>query len=186
MAEEGRKPSGRAPGSQTELPARIDVREARTEDLPAIVLAHLDAETVTLRAVFPSGFLEIWQPTIEGLTHAWTKHMEDHAAGETVLVGLLDDEVVGVAHAGPTDEAGSAVLRALYVQSNAWGSGVGRALHAATLERLREAGFGEARLQVIHGNERARRFYEREGWTVSGPAERNQFELPLVPYRRTL
>jgi RimJ/RimL family protein N-acetyltransferase len=54
------------------------------------------------------------------------------------------------------------------VTPSVWGTGVGRELMAVAVDRLREAGFRSATLWVLRDNERARRFYERAGWSPDG------------------
>jgi hypothetical protein len=41
-------------------------------------------------------------------------------------------------------------------------------------------------LWAVAGAAQARRFYEREGWTVSGTNDESVFGLPLVQYERAL
>jgi GNAT superfamily N-acetyltransferase len=59
-------------------------------------------------------------------------------------------------------------LEGLYVVPAAWGSGVAGELHDRALDALREEGVQTARLWVLEHNHRARRFYERRGWTADG------------------
>jgi len=59
-------------------------------------------------------------------------------------------------------------LDALYVLPEAWGSGIADRLHDAGVTALRAAGVERARLWVLEENHRARRFYERRGWTADG------------------
>jgi GNAT superfamily N-acetyltransferase len=87
-------------------------------------------------------------------------------------------EVVGFAHLGlardtPGDDVGE--LHAIYVHPEAWGGGVGRALMAETLERLRAEGSGEAILWVLEDNPRTRRFYELSGWHADGGVKEEQW-----------
>lgn len=63
-------------------------------------------------------------------------------------------------------------LYALYLHPDCWGRGFGRRLHAAALDGMRARGYGQARLWVLAGNERALRFYRRAGWTDDGRVER--------------
>ena len=65
-------------------------------------------------------------------------------------------------------------LGRLHVHPDHWHEGVGRALHDAA------AAAGATTLWVIDANERARRFYERNGWVLD-PTERQGNE---VRYRR--
>lgn len=58
----------------------------------------------------------------------------------------------------------------------------------AVLERMRSAGVTRAWLRVFTGNERARRFYERLGWTPNGERSRSTFAPcpELLQYEREL
>jgi hypothetical protein len=60
-------------------------------------------------------------------------------------------------------------------------------LHTRALHAARERGFTAIRLFTPTGQARARRFYEREGWTVNGePFCDPGFGLQLVEYHRSL
>jgi predicted cupin superfamily sugar epimerase/GNAT superfamily N-acetyltransferase len=59
-------------------------------------------------------------------------------------------------------------LEQVYVDSAHRGSGVAPALLAAGLRQVAVAGHDQAWLAVATGNSRARRFYEREGWSDDG------------------
>jgi len=74
-------------------------------------------------------------------------------AGETVagFVMISGDEVEQV-----------------YVSPNHRGTGVAAALLAEALRQIAAAGHRQSWLAVIAGNARARRFYERSGWTDEG------------------
>jgi GNAT superfamily N-acetyltransferase len=60
-------------------------------------------------------------------------------------------------------------IEQMYVDGGSRGSGVAAALLAEGERRVREAGHGRAWLAVVAGNERARRFYAKHGWTDEGP-----------------
>ncbi len=68
--------------------------------------------------------------------------------------------------AGLAGETGE--VYALYVTPGWWSTGTGRSLMAAALAALSEAGFDRAVLWVLAGNARARRFYERAGFSADG------------------
>jgi lincosamide nucleotidyltransferase A/C/D/E len=59
-------------------------------------------------------------------------------------------------------------LRLLYADPTAWNRGVGSALLHHAVATLRSMGFDELRLWTLRDNERARAFYERNGWTADG------------------
>jgi GNAT superfamily N-acetyltransferase len=80
-------------------------------------------------------------------------------------------------------------LWGLYVDPEAWGSGAAAALLAASVDALRGRGFTEAVLWVLEDNPRARRFYEREGWTADGARKEEEFlgvVVTEIRYRRRL
>ncbi|HEU4734138.1 MAG TPA: GNAT family N-acetyltransferase [Kofleriaceae bacterium] len=61
-----------------------------------------------------------------------------------------------------------AELCALHVDPDRWSRGVGRALIERARADLAAAGAAEAHVWVLVGNERALRFYERDGWAADG------------------
>jgi GrpB-like predicted nucleotidyltransferase (UPF0157 family)/ribosomal protein S18 acetylase RimI-like enzyme len=79
-------------------------------------------------------------------------------------------------------------LRQLFVAPAFWGTGLARTLHTRAIEAARERGFTTMRLFTPTGQARARRFYEREGWTVNGePFSDSGFGgLELISYRRSV
>jgi GNAT superfamily N-acetyltransferase len=66
-------------------------------------------------------------------------------------------------------------LEALYVRPSGWGTGIADELHAWALDELRAADVATARLWVLEENIRARRFYERRGWTADGTSRVVEF-----------
>jgi ribosomal protein S18 acetylase RimI-like enzyme len=59
-------------------------------------------------------------------------------------------------------------LEQMYVSSDHRGSGVAATLLAEAERLVRRQGFEQSWLAVVAGNSRARRFYERNGWTDEG------------------
>ena len=87
----------------------------------------------------------------------------------------------------PAADPALAHLRNLFVDREHWGSGVAATLLDASAAEARERGFSTMRLFTPAGQARARRFYEREGWSAVG----EEFDvpalgLPLVEYRYAL
>ena len=68
--------------------------------------------------------------------------------------------------AGRTGEVGE--LYALYLLPAWWSAGVGRALMTSVLDALRGDRYRRVVLWVLADNARARRFYERAGFTLDG------------------
>jgi GNAT superfamily N-acetyltransferase len=91
-------------------------------------------------------------------------------------VSLLDDA---------EDPGACAYLWQLFVRPAHQGTGLAVSLHDAFLAAARGRGYRRARLRTPAGQARARRFYEREGWTTDGRAELHPLlGLDLLVYRR--
>lgn len=76
-------------------------------------------------------------------------------------------------------------IYSMYVAPAAWRQGVGRALLAAGVTRLRAAGATTAGLWMLRDNERAQAFYESLGWTPTGEERLEPMhgvDLPVVRY----
>jgi GNAT superfamily N-acetyltransferase len=86
---------------------------------------------------------------------------------------------------GPGPEL--AHLWQLFVRQPFWGAGLATDLLGAAVREAGRRGFEAIRLFTPAGHGRARRFYEREGWTPAGPpVDGAGFGMPLVEYRRNL
>lgn len=92
------------------------------------------------------------------------------------LVATDDGTVVGYASGGPAAEndPDCASLHAIYVRPDNWNDGLGSRLFGTVTDWLRERGFERLRIQVLSENERARAFYEQQGYTTS---DRQEVEL---------
>jgi GNAT superfamily N-acetyltransferase len=85
------------------------------------------------------------------------------------------------------DDPGLAHFRQLFVRTAHWGTGVATRLHAAAIDEARVRGFDAMRLFTPALQERARRFYEREGWSLARPpAYDERLGLEIAEYRRAL
>ena len=74
----------------------------------------------------------------------------------------------------------------LFVLPAWWGRGVAPMLHDVTIEEMGRRGYIQARLFTPAQHARARHFYERRGWTVTGEEWNDNLGLVLTEYRRGL
>ena len=142
-----------------------------------------------------AGYGHIFPPDAPPPTHEELLAMWDHwlgpdwEQGRRGFVAHVGDEVVGIVLAGPDPaEPELGHLARLYVEPDRWGHGIGRDLYRAAMEHLREAGYGAATLWVLERNGKARAWYERLGWQLTG--ERKAVYEPAgvddLRYRLTL
>ena len=85
--------------------------------------------------------------------------------GSILVVAVAHRRIVGFTTAEPAVAAGTAEIRYLGVDPDHWGAGIGQITLAQTMHQLAAAGFLSAQLLVYEDNQRARRLYERAGWT---------------------
>ncbi|MET0234836.1 MAG: GNAT family N-acetyltransferase [Kibdelosporangium sp.] len=90
-----------------------------------------------------------WQRARQQVDETIVATVDSAIAG---FVMVIDDEVEQV-----------------YVAADHRGTGVAAALLTAAEERVAKNGHAKAWLAVVAGNARARKFYERHGWTDEGP-----------------
>src|SRR4051812_33427525 len=140
----------RGPRARGALPkgAAVIVRPARDDDVEAAARVHwLASNTAYGRA---DDYERRLRSTGDAFAHDDVRTFLAEASGA----------ILGLASVGPDE------LYALYVHPDHWGTGVGQALidqaHSALAETC-----DEARLTVLVGNARARRFYERNGWQLA-------------------
>jgi len=125
--------------------------------------------------------------------------MTDAEAAVATYLALADDgEVIGFVSCGPdrdadtsdsADRGRSGEVYAIYVVERVTGTGAGSALLQTAVEDMRGRGFVRATLWVLDSNSRARRFYEREGWSADGATKTDGYRgatLSEVRYRRQL
>jgi GNAT superfamily N-acetyltransferase len=110
------------------------------------------------------------------------------------LLALDDEQVIGHVALSPFSmedpqppPAGTVNLWQLFVRPAWQGHGIATALMKAAASEARLRGFTRMRLWTPQEQSRARRFYEREGWTLTGGLhEDSPLGLPVVEYTRTL
>jgi GNAT superfamily N-acetyltransferase len=81
---------------------------------------------------------------------------------------------------------GLAHLWQLFVLPGWWGRGVAPLLHDAALVEMRARGYERGRLYTPTAHRRARRFYERRGWTAADESWNSELGLELIEYWITL
>lgn len=100
------------------------------------------------------------------------------------LVATDAGTVIGWAALGPLPEPATGELHTLYVLPDRIGSGVGRLLLDAARSRSAARGFRRLDLWVLAANTRARRFYERAGFTPDGAERTETYDgVPLLDVR---
>lgn len=174
----------------------FDIRVATRDDADGITDVQVASWRAGYAHVLPHSVLyaDDFDATRRSFWKLWR-----FAPGHRVAVAVepLDDgdRVVGFVSYGPERErargfTGRGEVWAFYVHPDVWGTGLAPALMEHTERRLKAEGFDSAVLWVLDDNPRARAFYEKFGWHVSGlTADFDAYcevRVPEVEYRKDL
>jgi len=168
----------------------VVVRPGMSADAEALSVAHVRAWQEGYRGLMPQDYLD--GLTVAGHLTGWQERLANPREGSRLLVATVDEQVAGFAVFGPARDPESGddgELYAINVHPDHWRAGVGSLLLAEVHAGLADLGHANAVLWVVAGNDRARRFYERHGWTVEA-VERSEklpgLTVPEVRYARRL
>ena len=171
----------------------MDVRRARLEDAAQIAAIHVRSWQAAYQGLLPQAFLDSLEPAQRAVR--WERNLSaTDWSRDGVLVAGTDEELLGFVSYGPArdddaDTSGDGEVYAIYLRPGAWGQRVGQQLMTAALERLGQAGYGQAILWVLDDNVRARRFYETGGWRADGAVKHDDglgFLMTEIRYRTEL
>jgi ribosomal protein S18 acetylase RimI-like enzyme len=171
------------------------IRPIEERDADALARVHVRSWQAAYRGQVPDDYLDRLPDEIPQRAARWKGFIRDApSVGRALLAAEEDGRVVGFVNVGPPDDADAVgphvgELYAIYLDPDAWGKGIGRALMDAAVKILTDGGYTEAVLWVLGTNARARRFYEIAGWRPDGGTKvehRGHVELREVRYRRAL
>lgn len=167
------------------------VRVAGPDDALTVAEVHVASWRVAYRGLIPDDVLD--SPDLLAARRAgWTRGLSEPTTpgrdpDERLLVVESDGRITGFAGFGwdrdaedvePPDRHGE--LYSCYLHPDAWGSGDADVLMAAAMEALARR-FDRASLWVLRDNPRARRFYERWGWSCGDDVEVAMWDGPVMP-----
>jgi len=145
----------------------LRVRDAVAADGAAIAETHASSWEAAYVHIFDASFLAAaaqsrrvgWR---DSTSRIWTPP-------NVLLVAEVDGEVRAFAHAVPRpQEVNSAQIVAFFARPDVWGSGVAAQLMRELLHGLRDSGVQEVVLWTPRDAHRARGFYEKVGFTLTG------------------
>ena len=175
----------------------ITTRRATADDVDA-VLGHVQAGFDSYTQFTPPG----WHPPVASIDRVRTRlYLDDPETWG--LLALADGASVGHVvfmpardRGTPPDRSGNplsyplipglAHLWQLFVLPEWWGGGIAPVLHDRAVAEMRTRRFAQARLFTPSLHARARRFYERHGWTACEEHFNDGLNLMLFEYRLRL
>jgi GNAT superfamily N-acetyltransferase len=178
--------------------AEFHVRVATDVDAHIVASIKVSSWRAGYIGIVPSDVLAAMD--VDEITGQWEQILRDAPSngGCTLFVAGPDGTVGGFASVCPYQPTEDTELgddpdgepAACYLDPAWWGNGAGDSLLRAAEAELRRLGHRDAGLWVFEQNPRARRFYERNGWSDDGVVERR---IPIgdanparVRYRKNL
>ncbi len=141
------------------------LRPAADDDLRAIGALHYHSRVTAYAGILSPGALTYGSPGVLG--EWWAERWKWERDTHRLTVAVEGDTLAGFSYVGPSEQDGVAELYAIHADPRYVGTGVGRLLMVDALPALARLG-DRAVLWVLADNTRARRFYERGGWTPDG------------------
>jgi GNAT superfamily N-acetyltransferase len=173
-----------------DVPAGIELRRATTDDIETVI-ALLEGEIERYREWAPEDWRPVG-PTPELRERLNPLYEDDERAW--IMLAFDGDEAIGVVSLSTVTGAdarqppeGTIYLWQMFVRRDRQGRGLAGPLLDRLIEEARRRGYTRIVLWTPAGATQARRFYEREGFELTGEEDPDSnFGLPLVQYGRDL
>ena len=144
------------------------VAQATADDAEAIAALHAESWRSAYRGILPDSFLD--GPVFDERRALWTERMRAPGADRRFVCKAVGENgsLLGFACVLlDAEPEWGALLDNLHVRPDLKATGIGYALFTAARDWVRRVAPGtNMHLTVLEGNERARRFYERQGGTI--------------------
>ena len=163
----------------------IQIRTAVPEDVQAVSRIQIESWWSAFADILTTQTLE------EHLKEDAIEQMYRHVLADERFHGLLltlDGQPHAMAFwsaARGEQTPGLAELICIHSLKENWGNGYGSQLMERALAEMKAAGYREVLLWVFEQNLRARRFYEKFGFSLSGQ-QQNNLGANEIQYRKTL
>lgn len=173
-------------------PSELIVRRPIREDAAAIAALHIRSWQSAYNGLLSAAYLNALDATAGRRVNFLTNAIAD--GKPSIRVAELKGRLVGWSSFGLSRDddanAETAELMAIYLDPQVWNQGIGTALWVDVQNAMRVEGFAHVTAWVLDGNERARRFYLKQGFTAQAASQRvveeDKQAFPLTRYGLTL
>lgn len=149
----------------------FNIRQGSEADADRIAELHIHAWQWAFRDIFDPQYLDTMNAANRALL--WRAALETPAM--RVWLAERDGSLLGFAASNPSRDPGAGTstgeIGSIYVRKEIAGSGIGGALLAWATKDLQARGFQPLTAWVLEKNVRARKFYEKHGWSADGEAK---------------
>ena len=161
----------------------IVVRKAHYTEIPVLAKIQCAAWKAAFGDIITEETMEKY--TEEGKCANVIRRVITREIG-TIYIAGIDNRAAGMMFWKAIDKR-TAEIAALHTLKKVWGKGVGRALMDKALSDMVEDGFFGAKVWVFKENIRARKFFEKCGFVLTGHERSSWYDRAMeVQYRRIL
>lgn len=171
----------------------VTIRPAALDDAEALARLHVRSWQWAYRGQLPDDYLDRMPDSLERRIEARRAALTNLPPEHRWWVAEQAGQIMGFAVTEPSRDAdappSTGEVSMIYLEQEAAGKGIGRALFAHAVEDLRQRGYTQAMLWVLETNSRARRFYEAAGFRADGASKTEEWPgvlLHEVRYRIAL
>lgn len=159
----------------------MKIRSAQLQDVQQLAQVHVRSWQSAYKGLLPDEYLA--NLSVESREEQWSNAITN---SPTQLDLCEDNEgIVGFVAYGrgrdndaKTRQVGE--IYAIYLDADVWGKGYGKALLDKALRILQNQGYSRVVLWVLDTNERAIKFYERNGFTLDGETKREPLSANIM------
>ncbi len=169
-------PSARAGSDDIVGLMHVRVRDAVRSDADAIAAAHIASWRAAYTHIFPASIFD--SPDFDrSRVELWRRWSHSPTADRRLVVATVDHRVVGFAHTGCRDESDETdrtrcgELLGFYAHPDVWGTDVAPLMMESAISSLRDLDVCRAVVWTLADADRARRFYEKSGWSPTGETD---------------
>ncbi len=144
---------------------KVYYRNAAVEDAADIAYVEVVSQQIAYRHFLPATHLDAM--SVADRTKCWHGFILSDDPTQ-IIVAAHEEQVIGWMRIGKYSDPELGYIFDLFVLPDYWGKGIGEGLMNEAHQVFKDKGNGAALLYVFEDNARARRFYERLGWSPDG------------------
>jgi GNAT superfamily N-acetyltransferase len=147
---------------------KITIRKAMLEDAEEWAEFHISSWRSAYKGIVSDEYLA--GLSTQERAAAFSRNLTG-LTGYEFFCAVCGDKIIGTLFIGKShddDKPEAGEICAVYLLEEFWDKGIGLELMDFGIDKLRQNGHGEAILWVLEENARARRFYEKYGFSADG------------------
>jgi len=163
------------------------IRKVLPEDAYEYTACHIACWQSAYKGIIPDEYLENMPSEQEQRTEKFKQALCD-PDNYGFYCAEFDGRIIGrliIRNGRDEDKQDAGEIAAIYLIEEFWDKGYGREMMNFVISRFRSMGYSEVFLWVLQDNTRARRFYEKHGFTFDGKKAEIEIGKPLIELRYT-